>query len=44
MRIEFTADTATFDDINEALVSGLAIGEGSRKVSRVPEIAGLGSR
>jgi len=28
MRIEFTADTATFDEIGEAFVSGLAIGEG----------------
>ena len=29
MRIEFTADTATFDEIDETLVSGLAIGDGT---------------
>jgi hypothetical protein len=29
MRIEFTADTATFDELNEAFVAGLAVGDGS---------------
>jgi hypothetical protein len=29
MRISFTADTATFDEIDEAFVAGLAVGEGT---------------
>ena len=29
MRIEFTADTATFDEVDEALVAGLAVGDGT---------------
>ena len=29
MRINFTADTATFDKINEAFVVGLAVGDGT---------------
>jgi len=29
MKIEFTANTATFDEIDEAFISGLAVGDGS---------------
>jgi hypothetical protein len=29
MRIEFTANMATFDEMNEALVAGLAVGDGT---------------
>ncbi len=28
VRIEFTADTATFDEIDEVIISGLAVGDG----------------